>query len=60
MNRAMCDDLENARLNRERIARGETNQFYDQQSHAIAQWQPGTPVPDSVVLGELPYAGKIT
>ena len=59
MNRVMCDDLENARLNRERIARGETNPYYAQQAHAVAQWQLSETPSESVVLGELPYVGRI-
>ena len=36
MNSLMCEDLEAAKLNRERIEREETNRFYDMQSHAVA------------------------
>ena len=54
----MCDDLEQARLNRERD-NTQTNEFYAQQARAVAQWTMGEPKPESVILGELPYVGKI-
>ena len=57
MNRLMCEDENRAKLNRERVARGETNRFYNEQAHAIAQWGWGEDKPESVVVGELPYVG---
>ena len=59
MHNLMCEDPELAQLNRDRIKQGETNQYYNQQAHAVAQWQLGEPAPGGVVLGELPYTGKI-
>ena len=56
---AMCEDTNNAKLNRERIKQGATNQYYDEQAHAVAQWRPGELKPESVILGSLPYAGKL-
>ena len=50
----MCDDLECARLNRERIKAGVTNRYYDEQAHILAQWQWCEPPPADLVLGELP------
>ncbi len=58
MHNLMCDNLDHARLNRKRIKQGETNQFYTEQAHAVAQWQLGETAPESVILGELPYVGK--
>lgn len=56
----MCDDLDAAKRNRERIANGETNRFYNEQAHAIAQWSLDEVIPpESVILGELPYVGKV-
>lgn len=59
MNKAMCENEELACLNRERVKEGYGNQFYAQQANAVAQWQPGEKAPDSIVLGKLPYIGKI-
>ena len=59
MNDLMCDDLNNARLNRERIQRGDSNQYYLEQAHAVAQWHLGEPAPQGVVLGSLPFVGKV-
>ena len=56
---AMCDDLDAARRNRERVEQGYGNAFYHEQAHAVAQWTPGEAKPESVILGELPYVGKI-
>jgi len=53
----MCDDLENARLNREHIKGGSTNDFYEEQRRSVAGWRVGEPCPKSIVLGELPFAG---
>jgi len=59
MNNLMCDNLDNARLNRERIQRGDTDQYYTEQAHAVAQWSLGEIAPKGVVLGSLPFVGKI-
>ena len=54
---AMCEDLERAKLNRERVKQGYGNVFYAQQARAIAQWQWGETPPDSIIFGELPFVG---
>ena len=54
MNNPMCNDLDNARLNRERIKRGVTNQYYDEQANILAQWLWCEPPPADLVIGELP------
>jgi len=51
-------DLDNARHHRERD-KTETNQFYDAQARAVAQWHLGEPKPESVIVGELPYMGQV-
>jgi len=55
----MCDDLDAARRNRERVSQGYGNAFYYEQAHAVAQWSLEGEKPESVILGELPYVGKI-
>ncbi len=50
-------ELEQARLNRERVKQGIGNQFYQEQANAVAQWGFGEPKPESVIVGELPYVG---
>lgn len=55
----MCDNLELAKRNRERVKSDYGGRFYAQQEHAVAQWGLGDKKPESVVLGELPYVGKI-
>ena len=57
MSNLMCDDLELARLNRERVAKGYCNHFYDEQAKALAQWEWGGKPPVGLILGELPYVG---
>lgn len=51
----MCDDLAQAKHNRERVAQGCCNQFYAEQAHILAQWQPDDLPPEDLILGELPY-----
>lgn len=53
----MCDDLDKAKRNRERDS-AQTNEFYDSQARAVAQWELGKLKPDSVIVGELTYVGK--
>jgi len=55
----MCNDLDKAKRNRERVKQGYGNQFYNRQAYAVAQWQFGEFPPKSIILGELPYVGKI-
>ncbi len=54
------DELETARLNRERVKSGETNAYYDQQRNIAEGWAYGTKPPEGLRLGELPYLGKET
>lgn len=57
---AMCDDLDSAKLNRERIKRGETNLFYEGQAHILAQWHDGDEPPCSLIFGTLPEVNRKT
>lgn len=59
MPNAMCDDLDAAQRNRERVKQGYGNRFYNEQAHAVAQWALGDKKPESVILGELPYIGRV-
>ena len=54
MNNPMCADLEQARLNRERVKEGYCNAFYDKQANILAQWSFGSKPPSSLILGGLP------
>ena len=47
-------DLTEARRNRERVARHETDGYYDQQANSVRQWEFGKPPPPNVRLEELP------
>jgi len=58
-NKTMCADKTRAKANRERVANDEGGAWWREQARAIAQWQEGEPKPASIVLGELPYVGKI-
>ena len=53
------DELEAARINRERVKRSDNDAYYAQQAKACAQWVWGQPPPEGLVVGELPYAGKV-
>lgn len=55
---AQVNDLDAARRSRERD-KSESNIFYAQQAHAVAQWTWGELPPESVILGGLPYCGKV-
>jgi len=59
-NLTMCDDLTQARLNRERVKTKDDMAYYSAQAHAVAQWQWGEPCPPSIACGDLPYVGKAT
>ena len=48
------DDLERARLNRERVKEGYCNEYYDQQARICAQWHSGERPPCNLMLGNLP------
>lgn len=54
MQNLMCDDIEQARLNRERVARGDTNEFYNEQHQIIAHIPLFVPLPKKVITGKLP------
>lgn len=54
-NKAMCDDLEQAKLNRQRVKEGYGNAYYNQQRRAIEQTPADEPLPSTVATGELPY-----
>jgi len=54
VSKAKCDDLEQARLNRERVKQGYGNEFYDNQSSCLAQWHLGDLPPKELILGSLP------
>lgn len=54
INPLMCDNLEKARQNRERVASGQGNPYYDWQDQALRQIPFGQSLPDWVPTGELP------
>lgn len=54
MENPMCPNIEEARLNRERVKEGYCNTFYDQQANIEAQWAYGALPPRSLVIGALP------
>lgn len=51
------DDLANARRCREQARRdkAQTDRYYAEQAHILAQWEWGKRPPAGLVLGELPY-----
>ena len=53
-------DSEDARRNRKRCNEDYGREFYLAQEHAVGQWDMACPKPKSVILGVLPYAGKIS
>ena len=56
--RFLCDDFEEAKRNRERVAEFLNQDYYAQQAHAIVQWQWGQPAPKDLALGELPFINR--
>ena len=48
------DELEQARLNRERVKQGYGNEFYANQACICAQWHLGDLPPRELILGALP------
>lgn len=48
----MCDNLEAAKQNRERIKQGFGDEFYTEQERIIAHWTEGKPLPVGLVVGE--------
>jgi hypothetical protein len=54
----LCPEPEQARLNRARVKKDYGKEFYNQQTHAVAQWKLGEAKPESVVVGELPCVGS--
>ena len=59
MESPLCENTEHARLNRARVKEGYGNEFYQSQARSVAQWHLGEPPPEGVILGDLPYAGKL-
>jgi hypothetical protein len=47
-------DPEAARRNRERCKTDFGGEFYREQTHKAAQWEPGQPPPRGLILGRLP------
>ena len=55
----MCPNKEEARKNRERIADKSLNRrFWDELERTLAATPTEAPLPSSVSIGTLPYAGK--
>ena len=58
-NQTMCQDQDLARLNRERVNQDIGGGWWESQARATAQWKLDEPKPESVVLGDLPYVGRV-
>ena len=56
--RLMCDDLEKARKNRERIANKYAHVYWDGLEATIRSTPFGVPLPPDVPIGELRQVGK--
>jgi len=52
----LCDDLERARANRERVAQGHGNKFYDNQKGIIEGWEHGRIPPKGLIVDNVSYA----
>ena len=55
----LCPSLLKAALNRARVAADIEGDYYREQAHKVAQWGLGERPPEGIVLGELPYVGKL-
>ena len=52
MIKAPDNEADRARENRERVAAGFGNKFYDRQASMTAGWQPGQPPPRGLIMAE--------
>jgi len=56
---ALWPDLAKAKANRERIERDENWEFWRLQARVCSGWAFGEPPPKGLILGELPYVGRL-
>lgn len=59
MNPLLCDSPERARENRERIAQGYCNEYYDYQNHAARHWNWGTKQPKGLRVQDEFYSIRL-
>ena len=54
------NSVESAERNRQSIANGIGNEYFDSLPHQTAQWSLGETAPEWVILGELPYHNRLS